>query len=224
MGKRWYWTGRHGYIKFGLNTYTDYWTNLCTLLERELADFNSRVEREAATMEEDEKYRFYDSISESHWNLSKKFPEILRNTFFISCFSFLETELNDLCKKSFSGFKKKWGKDANRNPKPITVIYKECFENVLSPGFPTQSWNDIIFYNLIRNILVHNEGILKKSNMHYQEIMAFMEKNDLTNDLTLDEDKRILLTNHFINGVLDVMESFFDNIFDSIQQKEKTCR
>jgi len=103
-----------------------------------------------------------------------RFDEIvhlLRSSFFVSLFSFCETQINNQCQKS------------QQNNPEIKILFNDItgkgiqrakiyFVKVLNSTFPFDKdihWEKIQWYNKIRNCIVHNEGKVDKDLKKYAE-------------------------------------------------------
>lgn len=215
MNKRWFWIGYHGIVVLKLNQLRECAKTLENCLNQELSKLDSLIEEETAKLKEEEK-DFCDSYSDSRWNLSEVFPGISRASLFVTCYSFLEDELNKICGLSqkekttsvhYSDMKGRGIERAQRYLKKIVGIV-----------FPDRSpvWTEILRYKDLRNIIVHNGGEVgvAKDDERSKRVKDYIEKKA---SIHLDNQGRIQLTLDFTLGVIDAMERFFEEIFKSLK-------
>ena len=219
MSGRWYYKGHHGLIKLQLNHLKEYVETLENLIGKELSDFDSFVEKEAAKLEEEERDFFYDHHLDTQWQLSEIFPNILRTSLFIKCYSILETELINMCDVL-----------QKRNNYPIRLsdlkgkgifLAQLYYKKVVGIEFPDQSksWAEILKYNLIRNIFVHKEGHLSDDDKSKKAADYIENKTSIL----LDKYCRIQLTKDFVPQAIDVIEDFFNEFFEVIEKNVKSA-
>lgn len=69
-------------------------------LESMADDFDKKVEAEAKKIEDDrERDEFYDWNSEEYWNYKETFPRILFNSFHVSSYTLLESEIYSIARR-----------------------------------------------------------------------------------------------------------------------------
>jgi hypothetical protein len=145
--------------------------------------------------------RSYSFFQEDSYRYAIEFPNIMRTSLFYSCFAFLENYLLFVCKNVKS--KKNLGldiSDIKHNGIEKAQVY---LKKVVGLNFPDQSveWNHIRKCNKIRNILIHNGGLIDSNN----------EK--LLKDIESIKGVKIERTIPTMNGKIMLKESFcFDFI------------
>jgi hypothetical protein len=134
---------------------------------------------------------------------------ILWGSLFLSIYSNYESKLNQICliimQMDNLELSPKDLKDSGltRTRKYLQKVAKYDL------SISDESWLSSEKYNLIRNILTHNEGKLEKSNHKYKDLHKFIISNK---NLSVDKLDRIIITKNF---VLEV-EQYFYNIYLTI--------
>jgi hypothetical protein len=191
-----------------------YATTIEELLRKKLDKFNAMVDKKASRIPAEELDDFYDYHGDTGWQLQEIFPEILRKSLFITTHSFLEHQLNQIC-KFFSDQQEYKLKISDLRHEGI-IRAQVYLKKVVGIDFPDQTptWSEIKEYNRIRNVFVHSEGKLNDSPKS-GEIRAFIQRKG---SIELSEDNTIRLGPTAIIEYLNVLEEFFNNLYDVIRQ------
>jgi len=186
-----------------------------SLLRKQVNKFNKWAEEETKKLNKEAAEIFYDNYSDDYWKLYEEYPNLFRYSHFITCFSFFEYHLFDLCGLIKYHFNITSDVSDVRGKNDIDKIRK-YLKNVVGIDFPDQSsyWINIESFKEIRNVLVHALGRLNTLNQtKLQKIKDYMDAN--TNLLTNDDLNRLKLSKDFIDYVLIVFTSFFNELYDA---------
>jgi hypothetical protein len=169
----------------------DYFTNYYEILNTSLQG-----------IETSDNYFDEDSISSREVD---EFTNLMRSSFFVSLYSYLESQLNNECRKSQqeSAQIKVFLDDIHGSGinRAKTYLLK-----VLDTSFPFDSnpdWKQIQWFNKIRNCLVHNEGKVKD-----KDLKAYIDQHsDLYYEHFFGEDY-IIFEDGFCESAISVIEHF----------------
>lgn len=166
-------------IELNLYILDNYIENLEDLLENKIKKFEDWADEELEGLTEEQRNEYSDSLSDDYWIISKAFPNILRSSLFVTCYSLLEYALISLCEQlqKQKGLKKESKKYKIEN----ILNAKDYLEGETKICFHDQipSWNDINNYRLVRNLIVHNQGRLDNSDNSNKakKVRNFINKN-----------------------------------------------
>ncbi len=171
-------------------------------------DFRRWVETRASKLPEDEVDVFYDAFIEDRSKLAQEFPNLLRYSLFVLCYSIVEQKLAEVCWYVH----RRWP-ESPEPPKDVGVQrsakYLEKAANVnvrCAPG-----WDSIRAYRHIRNAIVHGDGVL---NGLPDELIGLLGR---TATIAVDRDGRIQLTGDCCAEVVAALGEFFVDVFDSVK-------
>jgi len=177
------------------------------MLNKETTAFEERIEQTALTIPEEERFDFYDFHSDEHWQLLEIFPDIMRKSLFINCYSYLESKIFNLCDHIYE----KLGCS-----KPLSQITKHkgifkaqyYFKNVAKVYFPDDSkvWEDILNYNLIRNCIVHNDSELKAKKDKVEKVSKFINNKS---SIIIEKNKIKIIHEDFSLEFINTIDDFF---------------
>lgn len=151
-------------------------------------------------------------------NFESFFPFILWKSLLLSLYFQLENALNQICgnlKKSNNHELELKDISGNGIFKSSLYLKKVC--RITTP-FETDNWNKLIAFNKVRNMLVHTDGILKKSNLNLVNICKKYDGIILT-DFT-DEEYSVSITEVYCKLTLGCVEELFNQIHQNMK-KEK---
>jgi hypothetical protein len=141
------------------------------------------------------------------------YPGILRSSFFISLFGFLEATLTEECKRDEATkikFESTQGDLLNR----ISI----CFKNDLKSNYEfgkSKEWSDIKIYQVVRHCLVHADGNvnLLKKNADKTAIERFKKTNPrLISLVSYDNKISIKLKKGFCEAFITTIKNFMENL------------
>lgn len=143
----------HSTLKQYLETWEDF-------LKKELQKFETEIKETVPKNEEEELYLDYLE-SELGRQLSYDFPSIHRNSFLVSCCSYLEEQLYYFCEDL---------RDKHNLPLKVSDLKGNALERVkkyftkLGKIDIPANWEEILSISDIRNCIVHNEGRIDSGN------------------------------------------------------------
>ena len=131
------------------------------LLFNEIKNLTIRVEKNAATMSDEDKTAYFEDVaSDEYFQLQESFPQTIRISLFVHSYSLFEHSLTKLTNRIY--------KDLNleldpKELKDVGIIRAKTYlQKVAHVGFPENhpAWGEIIILNKIRNLYVHQDGFL----------------------------------------------------------------
>lgn len=174
-----------------------------TNLSASLEEFRRRCEREAGELDEKSRTEYYDFFTDDHWRWSDVFPNIMRSSLFIACYSFLEDQMNYLC--IYYGV-------TERKPKGGGIIDRAATALASCPGMEqikrSKEWQDIKCYQTLRNSIVHSKGRLDSSKK--QRLAGFIASSGSK----LDQFDCLALSPRFCADFISTLDRFFTYLVD----------
>ncbi|MEQ8416829.1 MAG: hypothetical protein RIB71_20270 [Imperialibacter sp.] len=210
--------------------FRDYLNLMESYLQQELEKHNESLnekELEEYSKTAGEHHREYmQFLVEEHFKektvLAFDFPHSFRSSLVIQIFSFLEFELKNICKyhssfnnSDFSITDLKGNSDVEKAKIYLTKGAKIDFKQ-LNP-----EWPFIDCVRIIRNLLVHHQGIIVADNPDFLKIKEFAENNDLelrknvSNDVKNNFDL-IIPNKKMPEGLIKNGNSFIDKILEKL--------
>jgi hypothetical protein len=198
--------GKNGTLKRYLGT-------LNKLLKKEQEDLPKMIEVEAEKLTNEDNRDYRDFYAEELWYLKKDYPNILRQSFLMACYSCLEHDLFRLCdyfqKTQDLPIPEKRGIQSARQ-----YLEKEAKFKSLDK---LPSWEEILHLQDIRNCIAHNDGRLGEYKKRDDKIRKYIQKkSDL---LSLEEDDTITIRNEYCMHVLNMIEAFLDALFQADREE-----
>lgn len=160
--------------------------------------------------------RSYSFFQQDRYRYAIEFPNIMRTSLFYSCFAFLENYLLKVCKDVRS--KNNIGldiSDIRHNGIEKAQVY---LKKVAGFNFPDQAveWNHIRKCNKIRNILIHNGGLIDSEKL-LKEIESFKGVK-IEQNFPLLKGK-IMLEESFCSDFINSMRIFLKELSKEIHDK-----
>jgi hypothetical protein len=145
--------------------------------------------------------------------MEEHFPNLLRSSLFVTIYSVVENELNRICRLHAM----EDGLDVedlrgNGIQRACTYLTRVC-----RIDFPEKSdeWKLLQDYNQLRNVVVHNRGIMETGNSH---LASLVEDSPL---LEIGNSDVIHLDRDFCPGVLHTAAEFFRQLQESLDKKNR---
>jgi hypothetical protein len=169
--------------------FREYLTLIETHLDEKHKELEMWFEQISQGMDEEEKYRYDDMLSEQYWNLKQTYPNLLYKSFCITIYSFFENELNKFCRKAMK--EKQIDVDiaeysGNGIRRAQQYLKKEgCID------FPDQGreWKRILMFADVRNAITHTFGELKYLSEEKKRKLERVENTTIQNeDIYLSRD------------------------------------
>jgi len=198
------------WVELDLGHLENFAETLETLLAAEQKQFDAWAAEEASTLPKEKQEEFYDIQSDQYWLLSDVFPNILRQSFFVTCYSLLESRLLNLCihiKKE-----KNLGIGYNHLKDKGIFAAQTYLKKVAGISFPDQNlpWQEVLVYNRIRNIIVHDYG---KVDPQDEKIHDFIKRKKW---IRIDNIREIKLLNGFHTEVIGTLRGFVTDLINAI--------
>ncbi|MFA4935495.1 MAG: hypothetical protein WC568_06635 [Candidatus Methanoperedens sp.] len=149
------------------------------------------------------------SINYEDWGWVELYPNIHRKSFIITCYSYFEKELFTLCKNLKES--KQYSLDVtNSEGKGIEKV-KNYLNEVryfdISKHNKTKTWPEITNIRKIRNLIVHNDGILDRLDKD-KAIRKYIAGRS---DISIKGDE-IIIDPDYCRHVVDTLEKFHTEI------------
>lgn len=192
----------HSTLKQYLETWEDF-------LKKELKKFETEIKETVPKNEEEELYLDYLE-SELGRQLSYDFPSIHRNSFLVSCCSYLEEQLYYFCEDL---------RDKHNLPLKVSDLKGNALERVkkyftkLGKIDIPANWEEILSISDIRNCIVHNEGRIDSGNQ--KKDRKIQDYIDRRSDIKYDKDKKIILDKEYCVHVLDSIRTLFEAFYSN---------
>jgi hypothetical protein len=145
------------------------------------------------------------------------FPNILWRTTFLHSYFLLESSLDQICKniqeaENYSLLLK----DINGRGIQRASLYLRKVCGITSP-FDTQYWSELQDFNKIRNLFVHADGVVEKSNNDIARIVAKYQGITLGNFGEF-EALPLEISKDFTLYSLNCIESFIQSVYQNMLQ------
>jgi hypothetical protein len=184
----------------------------------ELATFQRRADAQASTLSEFERGEFYRFHSGSYWMLDEVFPSIVRSSMFLTCYSLLESRLDQFCRQA--------GQEMGthltlQDMRGKGIVRAQRFlKKAVRLQFPDdmKQWQDILTYSIIRNALVHANGVVGDDKKRTR-LRQFADKTRGLVKLRLAE--HIELQAGFVPHVITTIGEFFERLHSAWQSVER---
>ncbi len=192
----------HLFVIGKLQTFREYAQYIESSLENKINEFEDSVKE----VDEEEIDDFVEFYSDELSQFGEEFPAIMRNSLFISIYSFLEEKVIDLCEQpDEAGIKldELQGNGIKRASLFIKKVKKDDFPE------DTKEWHFIQNANQIRNCIVHCGGNIDKAKKPKKITNAV---NELEN-VSLSRHDRIILNEKFCFEFINVVEKFLCDLY-----------
>ena len=149
-------------------------------------------------------------------SITYEFPKILRYSLFVHSYRLLERILLQIT----SHYRHTRHLELSPSDLRDTGIERAriYLKKVALVPFPdTGSWRDIIALNLIRNLIVHNDGNLHKGQSKERQTIEILAKK-WNGDLSI-QGMNIEFSQEFVFRVLDTFNNFFDELFVNLPEE-----
>ncbi len=179
-----------------------------SMLHTEVRRLEQRLHSEADRMEEDERLELYEHHEDTHWELSAVFPRLIRNSMFVTTYTFLEWGLLQLCavlaqiRPSAISVK-----DLQGRPIEQARAYIAKVQGIAFPA-DTAEWQAIAIYRQIRNVIVHRNAIVTKGD---NVIRQFIEKNPAF--AAINQHGHLTIHSEGCRNTTNTIRAFFKLVF-----------
>jgi len=186
-------------------------TEYHNILEEYLQEYSDKFLKEELKKYPDNLDPYVENmIYSQYFYLAESLPNILRTSFIVTCYSYLEHELIQKCK-------------IEKNAKPLQLSIndlngkgieqaKNYLIKVVGIDFPIgEPWNEIMNIKDIRNFIVHKRGILDNSKKA-EKIRTYIDKRQ---DISLELDE-IILSADYCRYVINIFDKFLSNLSNAL--------
>ncbi|CAK2051176.1 hypothetical protein [Vibrio crassostreae] len=187
------------------------------LLASEVETFNKELLVIIEQLNESDANGFKCYREDDFFDLSVTFPLIQRKSELISAYTILENGLNKVC-EIFEENIDNPIKLSDLSAHGIIDKSKKYLEKVAKINFPCgddTAWVDIQLIQQIRNVFVHNEGVVKSGN---KQLISYIIKSPF---LELKPDFKIFIKEGFSYYCLQQFQEFFFSLFSEIDRSKK---
>ena len=188
-----------------LDKFRDYAEYIESSFRKEL-EFYENGAKELQPEEEEEYYDWcFDEVSQ----YTQDFPRIMRNSLFVSIYTFLEDKIVEQCVSDADTLLEL--SDINGKGIQQASIY---LKKVLRVAFPNncKEWKYIKNANLIRNCIVHNNGAVSKSR-NEKKLRNIVED---TPSICINQIDHIHLESKFCLDFIDNVDLFLSQLYNAI--------
>lgn len=203
-------------IDSNLCNLSDYTAIIEDLLAHKLKEINFQTDKAESELTKEEQQDYDNPFEDDQWHLSEVFPNTLRFSLFVTCYSLLEYALINLC-ASLQEQHKYPNKFGDHKEKGIFEA-KTYLKDTCHVSFPdqTNSWNKIVYYYHIRNFIVHSEGRLDDGDKtkKVKMVKSFIKAHPSL--ITLDNLERIQLSKDFCPEAIETLKIFFMELFKTV--------
>lgn len=190
--------------------------NIERSLKEELNSFEKRIEKKALAYSEEQRNEYFEYMSDDYWKYKDEHPQIARQSFFLQAYFSFEHLLNEIC----TYYMRK--KDL---PLKLTDIKGQGLERAkiyiskvigVSEPFINPIWNQIQFYNTVRNVYVHNAGEFDETNKKH------LVARDSLGYISVNTSYQFILEEKFCLEVIKTFLSFTEILSEELRKNWNT--
>jgi len=207
-------------VSLGWQELEEYLKTTEKYLEKAKTDWETSFNEQVKHLPPEERDELGEFYSDTYWDYAETFPAILRNSFLVSAYSMLEHKLVYICYQ----LRKEFGLSHSWNDARGTKLeqFKKCCNKAHLPlSFASQDWQEIKNYSLVRNCIVHNNGLMKGFREEQKLRIYTNSKKIISQNLIRQQ---ITLTEQFCKEVIKTMRAFLSKVieaYESQKQKQK---
>lgn len=190
-------------------------------MQKAKTDIKDKLDKEAKGLSSSELIDFYTYYEVIYDDYDQTFPAILRNSFLASAYSLFENKLDLTCNhlQNDQGLSSRWNDESGSK---LDKFKAYCKKARFPLSFTSQEWIEIKKYSLVRNCIVHNNGLIKGFRGE-QKLLTYA---DLHKIISGDSSRpQIALTTQFCKDVTKTMWQFLEQVITAYKsQKQKPKR
>lgn len=185
-------------------------------IDQSRQDWDEKVQQQASKIQDPlERDEFLDFSSEEYWEF-EEYERILRNSFLVTIYAFLEARLGWFCstiekRRSLPvSLKDMRGED-------VLDRARKYLEKLGGFTFPINSteWRNIRRYEKLRHYIIHRGGRVSKDD---RDTWKFAQKKQLITPDRYIDDELMLLTSDFCTEVLEDIKRFFLSLHKELKR------
>lgn len=191
-------------------------------LKKTETEFKDWIEGQKKKIPPEELGEFLDDHGDDYWLYESRFPRILRNLFLVSCWAVLEREMTDICNRLKR--KKEIPISLGDLRRDIDVLErgKLYFKLAgLSVSYNNQTWQELKRYYIIRNCIVHKNGLVSELQGE-KHFMAYLTSKGIISDDTIEQE--IALNEQFCREVINTIRTFLENLYNAYHKHERKTK
>lgn len=179
-------------------------------------DWERKIKQQASQIQDSqERDEFLDFSSDEYWEF-EEYERILRNSFLVTVYAFLEARLGWFCsaiqkrRKLSISWRDLRGEDALDRA-------RQYLEKLGGLKFPVngKEWQNIRRYEKLRHYVVHRAGRVRRDD---KDTWRFAQKKHLVTADRYIDDELMLLTSVFCTEVLEDIKRFLSNLHQELKQ------
>jgi len=201
-----------------INELRDYLDTLNKQLAFMAEDYEEKIEAQAKQIENNrERDEFYEWSSEEYWNYKETFPDILLNSFHVSAYILLESEIYSVSRRLGKKQKQLFGVSdfGGRDYLKLASFYINKLTGINAQGFA--SWQRIEDGRTLRNNIVHSNGILtKKHDIDVAKKYNLLKESKI--EVTSGRStKHLSITYDYNKSFIATLKEFFDELYKGMK-------
>jgi hypothetical protein len=174
------------------------------------------LDEQAEALRPEERNEFYERNIDFHRIYAEIFPRILRNSFLVSVHSLLEHKMDFVCKriKEERQISISWSDLKGNEPERFKLYCR-----LANLGFPfnDSAWQQIKYYSMVRNCIVHTNGLLAEFQCKGKR--GFITY--LTDWGIISQKQEIELTPKFCEDVIKTIRVFLNKVIEVYELDRK---
>jgi len=201
-----------------INELRDYLDTLNKQLAFMAEDYEKKIEAQAKQIENNrERDEFYEWSSEEYWNYKETFPDILLNSFHVSVYILLESEIYSVSRRLGKKQKQLFvvSDFGGRDYLKLASFYINKLTGINAQGFA--SWQRIEDGRTLRNNIVHSNGILtKKHDIDVAKKYSLLKESKI--EVTSGRStKHLSITYDYNRSFIATLKEFFDELYKGMK-------
>ena len=206
-----------------INELMHYLNTLKSQLENMAEDYTKRIEVELKKIEkEEEKEGFYEWSEEDYYRYKETFPRIFLNSFHVTAYSFLETEIELIAKRVGKKQKQVFDVSEIRGSGNLesAIFYIKKLTGVNAKDKTFASWTGLKEGQRLRNIIVHSNGELtenKDIQLAKKHKVLLMELRIELPSVRATHIKELSITYEYCVSFLDTTKAFFAELYKQMK-------
>jgi hypothetical protein len=200
-----------------LNELEEYLSTSEKQLRKAQVDFEAWFKEQEQGLSPEEQRDFYDFYGDEYWLYAERFPRILRNSFFISCWFLLEREMVAICRRLKRDKQIQISLSDLRRDIDILERGKLYFKLAgLLLSYDDKTWEELKHYYKVRNCIVHQNGLVKEL-QNDQDFITYIRQKSIISDDTIEQE--IALTEQFCREVISTVRTFLGRLWETYESK-----